>query len=191
MRPGLPLSLSRLVLSRNDWRIQRKVNNSLLEINLFYSNIKLLHYLSLPAYIFEITGSYRDAFFVAGGAIAAGSCIHSLTGLVFLSETKEREQICEECGKENDIAIAEEERNWYALRDTLCSAMWPSYWLVDTFSNATNVFEKNHIWENCWNEIKWRMIIAVVNAIYAIAWEAQKNIQHFNGIWTRDVPTWL
>ena len=88
-----------------------KVNYSLLEINLFYSNIKLLHILCLPGYIFEITGSYRDAFFVAGGAIAAGSCIHSLTGLVFLSEAKEREQICEECGKENDIAIAEEKRN--------------------------------------------------------------------------------
>ena len=60
--------------------------------------------------------------------------------------------------------------------------MWPSYWLVDTFSNATNVFEINHIWENCGNEIKWRMILAVANAIYAIAWEAQKNIQQFNGI---------
>ena len=45
---------------------------------------------------------------MAGGAIAAGSCIHSLTGLAFLSEAKEREQIC---GKENDIAIAEEKRN--------------------------------------------------------------------------------
>ena len=48
---------------------------------------------------------------MAGGAIAAGSCIHSLTGLVFLSEAKERERICDESGKENDIAIAEEKRN--------------------------------------------------------------------------------
>ena len=110
VRPGL-LCHARYHFPPITGRIQRKVNYSLLEINLFYLNIKLLHILSLPAYIFEITGSYRDAFFVAGGTIAAGSCIHSLTRLIFLSEAKEREQICEECGKKNDIAIADEKRN--------------------------------------------------------------------------------
>ena len=35
------------------------------------------------------------------------------------------------------------------------------------------------IHENCGNEIKWRMILAVVNVIYAI--------QVFSRIWTRDL----
>ena len=37
------------------------------------------------------------------------------------------------------------------------------------------------------------MILAVLNAIYAIAWLTVKKIQDFNGIWTRDlvIPTEL
>ena len=36
------------------------------------------------------------------------------------------------------------------------------------------MYLKQIIYENCGNEIKWRMILAVVNAIYASAWEAPK-----------------
>ena len=46
----------------------------------------------------------------------------------------------------------------------------------------------NKLYENGGNEIKWRMILAFMNVIYAIAKEAQKKIQDFKGIRTRDLP---
>ena len=82
----------------------------------------MFHNRSLPAYIFQITGSYQDAFFVAGAAIAAGSCTLSFTRL-FMPDiaTREKKEIREETpGKEqtahgsekaNEIAAGEEQRN--------------------------------------------------------------------------------
>lgn len=86
------------------------------------STFHLFHIRSLPAYIFEITGSYHDAFFVAGAAIAAGSCTLPFTRLFMPDlETRERKEIREETsGKEktahdsakaNEIAAGEEQRN--------------------------------------------------------------------------------
>ena len=43
-------------------------------------------------------------------------------------------------------------------------------------------YMKYIIYKNCRNAIKWRMILAVVNATYAIAKEAWKKIQDFNKI---------
>ena len=50
----------------------------------------------------------------------------------------------------------------------------------------------NKPYKNCGNETKWRMILAAVNTIYAIALVSLKTIQDFNGIWTRDfaMPMW-
>ena len=76
------------------------------------------HISSLSECIFEITGSYQDAFFVAGAAITAGSCTLLFTRLFLPDEaTRERKEIREETpGKEqtahgsekaNEIAAAE------------------------------------------------------------------------------------
>ena len=43
-------------------------------------------------------------------------------------------------------------------------------------------YMKYIIYKNCRNAIKWRVILAVVNATYAIAKEAWKKIQDFNKI---------
>ena len=51
-------------------------------------------FLSLSAFIFKLSGSYQNAFFVAGGAIAVGTCTLSLIPL-FMKETKP--QIVETC----------------------------------------------------------------------------------------------
>ena len=86
------------------------------------STFHLFHIHFLPAYIFEITGSYQDAFFVAGAAIAAGSCTLPFTRLFMPDlETRERKEIREETsGKEqtahgsakaNEVATGEEQRN--------------------------------------------------------------------------------
>ena len=87
------------------------------------STFHFFHNRSLPAYIFEITGSYQDAFFVAGAAIAAGSCTLPFTRLFMpdLETGRERKEIGEETsGKEqtahgsakaNEVATGEEQRN--------------------------------------------------------------------------------
>ena len=89
------------------------------------STFQLFHILSLSAYIFDITGSYQDAFFVAGAAIAAGSCTLPFTRLFMpdLETGRERKEIGEETsGKEqtahgsakaNGIAAGEEQRKSY------------------------------------------------------------------------------
>ena len=58
----------------------------------------MFHFRSLLAYIFEKTGSYQDAFLVAGAAIAAGSCSLPFTRLFMpdLETGRERKEICEE-----------------------------------------------------------------------------------------------
>ena len=57
----------------------------------------MFHIRSLLAYIFEKTGSYQDAFLVAGAAIAAGSCTLPFTRLFMPDlETRERKEIFEE-----------------------------------------------------------------------------------------------
>ena len=87
------------------------------------STFRLFHIRSLPAYIFEITGSYQDAFFVAGAAIAAGSCILPFTRLFMpdqetgrerkeiRQETPGKEQTAHGSAKANEIAAWEEQRN--------------------------------------------------------------------------------
>ena len=41
---------------------------------------------------------------------------------------------------------------------------------------------------NCGNEIKWRLILAVMNAIICnCVKKPEKKIQDFNGVWTRDL----
>ena len=66
----------------------------------------MFHIRSLPAYIFEITGSYQDAFFVAGAAIAAGSCTLPFTRLYMpdLETGRERKEICEETPEQEKAA---------------------------------------------------------------------------------------
>lgn len=55
---------------------------------------------SLSGFIFEVSGSYQNAFFVAGGAIAVGTCTLSLIPF-FMTDSKAVE-VCEEpCEKEN------------------------------------------------------------------------------------------
>ena len=55
---------------------------------------------SLSGKIFEVSGSYQNAFFVAGGAIAVGTCTLSLIPF-FMGDTTAAE-VCEEpCEKEN------------------------------------------------------------------------------------------
>ena len=58
----------------------------------------MFHIRSLLAYIFEKTGSYQDAFLVAGAAIAAGSCTLPFTRLFMpdLETGRERKEIFEE-----------------------------------------------------------------------------------------------
>ena len=59
-----------------------------------------------------------------------------------------------------------------------CSSIPINFW-----SNPKNGLTK--LSDLC--KIKWRMIPAVVNAIYAITLKSLKKIREFNGIWIRDL----
>ena len=79
-----------------------------------------------------------------------------------------------------DISLKERAKRWWSS----AMILWNHY--------LWQMYMKWIIYENRGNEIKWTMILAVVNAIYAIAKEVwKKKIQDFNGIWTRDLATFL
>ena len=55
----------------------------------------------------------------------------------------------------------------------------------ERYVNEWCIWNKSYV--NCGYEIKWRMILAVVIAIFTIAQWSLKKIQDFNGAWTRDL----
>ena len=55
----------------------------------------------------------------------------------------------------------------------------------ERYVNEWCIWNKSYV--NCGYEIKWRMILAVVIAIFTIALRSLKKIQDFNGAWTRDL----
>ncbi|KAM7430136.1 hypothetical protein ABFA07_019109 [Porites harrisoni] len=74
----------------------------------------------LAAFIFQVSGSYQNAFFVAGGAIATGTCTLSLIPF-FMPETREnvestevrKEPLLKEKTIQDSNCTAERQRNSY------------------------------------------------------------------------------
>ena len=82
--------------------------------------------------------------------------------------------------------------NWSMKPLTLAAGMVKCGFICSRKRDECEWWKWNKSYMNCGNEIRWRMILAVVNAIYAIAQRSTKEIQDFNGVWTRDlaIPVW-
>ena len=78
--------------------------------------------------------------------------------------------------------------NWAIKRQTSGAG---HFWVLRSLGgmNFEVRYEIFHIL-NCWCEIKWAMIFAVMNLIYAIEYKEAWNSQDFNRVWTHDLVYW-
>ena len=84
------------------------------------------------------------------------------------------EKLVKELGSRGKIVLGE------TIQGTECSSQIITVCLCDVLFRLRSFYTIRA-------PFKWRVILSVVNAIYAIAWEAWKKIQDFNGVWTRDL----